>query len=96
VGDLVLKWDRVNEPKGKHSKFQNLWLGPYQIVEKIGVGTYRLQILGVNWILSLSMAKASSDTSLSLLQVSSLYHRTFFFLLFYFLHLFFDLIVFLV
>jgi hypothetical protein len=26
VGDLVLKWDKVNEPKGKHSKFQNLWL----------------------------------------------------------------------
>ena len=21
VGDLVLKWDRANEPKGKHSKF---------------------------------------------------------------------------
>ena len=29
VGDLVLKWDRENEPKGKHSKFQNLWLGPF-------------------------------------------------------------------
>ena len=26
VGDLVLKWDRENEPKGKHSKFQSLWL----------------------------------------------------------------------
>jgi hypothetical protein len=26
VGDLVLKWDRANELKGKHSKFQNLWL----------------------------------------------------------------------
>jgi hypothetical protein len=24
VGDLVLKWDRENEPKGKHSKFQNM------------------------------------------------------------------------
>ena len=24
VGDLVLKWERENEPKGKHSKFQNL------------------------------------------------------------------------
>jgi hypothetical protein len=21
VGDLVLKWDKENEPKGKHSKF---------------------------------------------------------------------------
>jgi hypothetical protein len=45
VGDLVLKWDKINEPKGKHSKFQNLWLGPYQVAEKIGVGTYRLQNL---------------------------------------------------
>jgi hypothetical protein len=40
VGDLVLKWDKINEPKGKHSKFQNLWLGPFQIAENIGVGTY--------------------------------------------------------
>jgi hypothetical protein len=29
VGDLVLKWGRSNEPKGKHSKFQNLWLVPF-------------------------------------------------------------------
>ena len=28
-GDIVLKWYKVNEIKGKHSKFQNLWLGPY-------------------------------------------------------------------
>ena len=40
VGDLVLKWDRANEPKGKHSKFQNLWLEPFQVSEKIGADTY--------------------------------------------------------
>jgi predicted GH43/DUF377 family glycosyl hydrolase len=45
VGDLVLKWDKINEPKGKHSKFQNMWLGPFQVAEKIGVGTYHLQNL---------------------------------------------------
>ena len=45
VGDLVLKWDIANKPKGKHSKFQNLWLGPLQVAEKIGVGNYRLQSL---------------------------------------------------
>jgi hypothetical protein len=45
VGDLVLKWDRANDPKGKHSKFQNLWLGPFQVAEKIGLGTYQLQNL---------------------------------------------------
>jgi hypothetical protein len=32
-------------PKGKHSKFQNLWLRPFQVAEKIGVGTYQLQNL---------------------------------------------------
>jgi hypothetical protein len=45
IGDLLLKWDRENEPKGKHSKFQNLWLGPFQVAEKIGVGTYLLHNL---------------------------------------------------
>jgi hypothetical protein len=43
VGDLVLKWDKPHEEKGKHSKFQKLWLGPYLVVEKLGLGTYRLQ-----------------------------------------------------
>jgi hypothetical protein len=42
VGDLVLKWDKPHEDKGKHSKFQQLWLGTYVIKEKIGQDTYRL------------------------------------------------------
>ena len=29
VGDLVLKWDKASEARGKHSKFQKLCLGPY-------------------------------------------------------------------
>jgi hypothetical protein len=45
VGDLVLKLDRENEPKEKHSKFQNLRLGPFQVAEKIGADTYQLQNL---------------------------------------------------
>jgi hypothetical protein len=45
VGYLVLKWDTANEPKGKHSKFQNLWLRPFQVAENIGVGMYQLQNL---------------------------------------------------
>ena len=28
VGDLVLKWNKASKAKGKHSKFQKLWLGP--------------------------------------------------------------------
>ena len=45
VGDLVLKWNKESEDKGKHSKFQNLWLGPYEIAEKINDATYRMQSL---------------------------------------------------
>ena len=45
IGDLVLKWDKASKAKGKHSKFQKLWLGPYEIAEKIGDATYRLQSL---------------------------------------------------
>ena len=42
IGDLVLKWDKVHEDKGKHAKFQKLWLGPFQIIEKIGPSTFIL------------------------------------------------------
>ena len=45
VGDLVLKWDKSSEASGKNSKFQKLWLGPYEIANKIGDATYRLQYL---------------------------------------------------
>ena len=34
IGDLVLKWDKAHEEKGKHTKFQKMWLGPFQIAER--------------------------------------------------------------
>ena len=45
VGDLVLKWDKYSEARGKHSRFQQLWLGPFVIVEKSGDSTYHCQSL---------------------------------------------------
>ena len=45
IGDFVLKWDKAHEDKGKHSKFQQMWLGPVMVKEKIGLGMYRLQNL---------------------------------------------------
>ena len=45
VGDLVLKWDKEHEDRGKHTKFQCLWLGSFIIVEKLGPSTFRLQTL---------------------------------------------------
>ena len=45
MGDLVLKWDKAHEGKGKHTKFQRMWLGPFQITEVIGPSTFMLQDL---------------------------------------------------
>jgi hypothetical protein len=45
VGDLVLKWDKPHEGKGEHSKFQNMWLGPFLIAEKLGPSSFHLQNL---------------------------------------------------
>ena len=28
IGEKVLKWDSRREDKGKHGKFDNLWIGP--------------------------------------------------------------------
>jgi len=45
VGDLVLKWDKDHGVKGEHSKFQNLWLGPFVIFEKLGPRSLHLHNL---------------------------------------------------
>ena len=45
MGDLVLKWDKAHEEKGKHTKFQRMWLGPFKIAEVIGPSTFMLQDL---------------------------------------------------
>jgi hypothetical protein len=42
IGYLVLKWDKEHEDKGEHTKFQNLWLGPFVIAEKLGPSSFRL------------------------------------------------------
>eukprot|EP00253_Pinus_taeda_P005043 PITA_05043 len=45
MGDLILKLDKAHEEKGKHTKFQQMWLGPFQIAEVIGPSTFMLQDL---------------------------------------------------
>jgi hypothetical protein len=42
VGYLVLKWDKTHKDKGEHTEFQNLWLGPFVIAEKLGPSSFRL------------------------------------------------------
>ena len=34
VGDLVLKWDHPHDEKGKHTKFQQLWVSPFSDCSK--------------------------------------------------------------
>jgi len=33
IGDLVLKWDEARQEKGKHDKFDALWIGPFIIAQ---------------------------------------------------------------
>lgn len=44
-GDLVLKWDKADEEKRKHTEFQKLWLSPFQIAEQLGPSDFILQDL---------------------------------------------------
>jgi len=45
ISDLVLYWDKAKERKGEHDKFDNLWKGPYQIVEILGENAFKLKTL---------------------------------------------------
>jgi hypothetical protein len=42
LGDLVLRWDAINEDKGKHGKFDSLWRGPYMIQDFRGNNVFLL------------------------------------------------------
>jgi hypothetical protein len=41
----VLKWDAPKQDKGKHGKFEPLWVGPFKISEVFTNNTYKLQNL---------------------------------------------------
>jgi hypothetical protein len=43
LGDLVLKWDALKQDKGKHSKFEALWIDPFKISEVFSNNTLKLQ-----------------------------------------------------
>ena len=45
VGDWVLKWDTVRKYKGKHGKFDCLWIGPFMIARVQQNNTFKLQNL---------------------------------------------------
>ena len=41
----MLKWDAPKQDKGKHGKFEALWIGPFKISEVFSNNTYKLQNL---------------------------------------------------
>jgi hypothetical protein len=41
----VLKWDAPKQEKGKHSKFEAFWIGPFKIYEVFSNNTYKFQNL---------------------------------------------------
>jgi hypothetical protein len=45
IGDLVFKWDAPRQDKGKHNKFDALWIDPFKISEIFSNNTYGLQDL---------------------------------------------------
>ena len=42
VRDLILRWDAARQKKGQHGKFDNLWIGPFQVTEVLENNTYQL------------------------------------------------------
>ena len=42
IGDLVLLWNARTEDKGKHDKFDPIWLGPYSVFIMHGEDSYFL------------------------------------------------------
>jgi hypothetical protein len=45
VNEKVLLWDSTHVDRGRHSKFQNLWLGPFKIPFVLGANSYILKDL---------------------------------------------------
>lgn len=43
--DLVLMWDKHREKPGKHSKFDSLLRGPYQVTSVVGTSSFHLSHL---------------------------------------------------
>jgi hypothetical protein len=43
--EKVLLWDSTHADRGRHSKFQKLWLGPFKITFVLGTDSYILKDL---------------------------------------------------
>ena len=53
IDDNVLLWDSSHAKRGRHSKFQNLWLGPFKIAFILDTNSYLLKDMD-EWLFSYS------------------------------------------
>lgn len=42
-GDLVLRWDEIQVKLEKHTKFDSMWSGPYQIAKVVDPNAFELR-----------------------------------------------------
>jgi hypothetical protein len=45
IDEKFLLWDSTHAERGRHSKFQKLWLGPFKIAFVLGANSYLLKDL---------------------------------------------------
>jgi hypothetical protein len=43
INEKVLLWDLAHVERGRHSKFQKLWLGPFKITFILGTNSHLLK-----------------------------------------------------
>jgi hypothetical protein len=46
VDEKVILWDYAHVERGRHTKFQKLWLGPFKITYVLGINSYLLKDVG--------------------------------------------------
>ena len=49
IDDKVLRWDSSHAERGRHSKFQKLWLGSFKIASILGTNLYLLKDMDEWW-----------------------------------------------
>jgi hypothetical protein len=59
--DLVLKWDAPKKDKGKHGKFEALWIGPFKISKVLKLGGFQSFWWPYKWALSKTIFRLSRD-----------------------------------
>ena len=55
IDDKVLLWNSTHAERGRHSKFQKLWLGPFKIAFILITNSYLLKDMDERFFLAVPM-----------------------------------------